>query len=448
MIFFIMRILKLVIILFIFLSAKAVATVIEDIKVKNNNRISKETIMTYGAIELKKDYNNDDINQILKNLYETNFFEDIEITIVGNILNIKVIENKIIQTVKIEGVKSKTVQKSLLENLFSKDKAPFLITRVKQDVQKIKNSLDTAGYYFSKVDSKIKENNNGTVDLVFNIDLGEKARISKIEFIGDKKIKNRTLRNVIISEESKFWKFISKNKFLNKNIIESDKRLLKTFYLNKGYYDVLIESSTVNYFDDNTFKLTYKINAGEKYVVNKALLELPIDYDKSNFDGVNKALNKLINENYSFNKISRVVDEIDKISLSREYDFINAEIIEKKVEKNKIDIIFKVKESEKFYIERINILGNNITHESVIRNALEVDEGDPFNQLLNAKSINNIKSLRIFKTVNSEVLEGNKENTKVININVQEKPTGEIALGAGVGSEGGTIGFSVSENNF
>ena len=140
MIFFIMRILKLVIILFIFHSAKAVATVIEDIKVKNNNRISKETIMTYGDIELKKDYNNDDINQILKNLYETNFFEDIEITIVGNILNIKVIENKIIQTVKIE-VKSKTLQKSILENLFSKDKAPFLITRVKQDVQKIKNSL-------------------------------------------------------------------------------------------------------------------------------------------------------------------------------------------------------------------------------------------------------------------------------------------------------------------
>ena len=94
MIFFIMRILKLVIILFIFLSAKAVATVIEDIKVKNNNRISKETIMTYGAIELKKDYNNDDINQILKNLYETNFFEDIEITIVGNILNIKLIDDK------------------------------------------------------------------------------------------------------------------------------------------------------------------------------------------------------------------------------------------------------------------------------------------------------------------------------------------------------------------
>ena len=448
MIFFIMRILKAIIVFILFFSVNSIAAVIDDIKVENNNRISKETIITYGDIKLNKDYDNNDINQILKNLYETNFFKDIEITIIGNTLNIKVVENKIIQTVRIEGVKSKTMQKAVLENLFSKDKSPFLINRVKQDVQKIKNSLDISGYYFSKVDSQIKQNSNDTIDLIFNIELGEKAKISKIEFIGDKKIKNRTLRNVIISEESKFWKFISKNKYLNENIIESDKRLLRTFYLNKGFYDVLIESSSVDYFDDNTFKLTYKITAGEKYLVNKAELELPIDYDESNFENVNKAISKLINENYSFNKISRVVDQIDKVSLSREYDFINAEIIEKKVDNNKIDIIFKVQESEKSYVERINIFGNNITHENVIRNALEVDEGDPFNKLLNAKSINNIKALRIFKKVDSEVIDGAQENTKIININVEEKPTGEIALGAGVGSEGGSIGFSVSENNF
>ena len=244
-----MKIFKIVILFILFFSANALATIINYINIENNNRISKETIITYGDIDLEKDYNNDDINQILKNLYDTNFFEDIEITITGNTLNIKVVENKIIQTVKIEGIKSKTMQKSILENLFSRDKSPFLLTRVKQDVQKIKTSLDMAGYYFSNVESKIKENVNDSVDLIFNIELGEKAKISKIEFIGDKKVKDKTLRNIIISEENKFWKFISKNKFLNKNIIESDKRLLRTFYLNKGYYDVVIESSSVNYFD-------------------------------------------------------------------------------------------------------------------------------------------------------------------------------------------------------
>ena len=424
------------------------AAVIENVKILNNERISKETIITYGDIKLNKDYDSKQINEILKNLYETNFFENIKLSIDNNLLIIDVVENKIIQNVIVEGLKSKTMTKQILENTFSKDKAPFLISKVKLDNKRIKSSLDMMGYYFSKVESKVVENSNNTIDLIFDINLGDKAKISKIEFIVDKKIKDRTLRSVIISEENKFWKFISNKKYLNKSILETDKRLLEKFYLNKGYYDVVIDSSTVDYFDNNTFKLTYKINAGEKYIVNNASLDLPIDYNKENFNDVSKYLNKLINKTYSFNMVSRVVEEIDKISLSREYDFINAEIIENKLDQNKIDIIFKVKESEKFYIERINVFGNNITQENVIRNSLEIDEGDPFNELLNAKSINNIKSLRIFKKVQSEIVEGGTPNTKIVNIEVEEKPTGEISIGAGVGSEGGSVGFAVSENNF
>jgi outer membrane protein insertion porin family len=292
------------------------------------------------------------------------------------------------------------------------------------------------------------ENNNDTVDLIININLGDKASIGKIEFIGDKKFKDRTLRNVIISEESKFWKFISKNKFINQNLIERDKRLLKNFYLNRGYYDVSIESTNASFQDNKKFKLIYKINSGEQYIINNTKLILPIDYDPINFQKLELKLSELNNELYSFSQISRVVEEIDKISLSREYDFINAEVIEKKVADNKIDIEFIIKETDKFYVERINIFGNNITQENVIRNSLEIDEGDPFNELLNAKSLNNLKSLNIFKEVKSNITDGDKINTKVINLEVTEKPTGEITLGAGVGSEGGSFGFGVTENNF
>ena len=336
----------------------------------------------------------------------------------------------------------------ILKNVFSKDKAPFLITKVKEDVDKIKISLNSIGYYFADVKTKTLDNSNNTIDLVFQINLGEKAKISKIEFIGDKKIKDRTLRNVIISEESRFWKFISKKKFLNKTLVERDRRLLKNFYLNKGYYDVSITSSDAEYFDNNTFKLTYRIDAGNQYTIKNASLELPTDYDKKNFENVEKILKKLINKKYSFRRIAKVVDEIDKVSLSRQFEFINAELIEKKVGDNQLNIVFKVKESEQFYVERINILGNNITHERVIRSALEIDEGDPFNELLNAKSINNLRSLNLFGNVNINVNEGENINTKVLDIEVQEKPTGEISVGAGYGSEGGTFGFSVSENNF
>ena len=442
---------KIALISFIFLVSifsYAYADIIDDIVVKNNNRISKQTIITYGKIELNKDYTLKDINQVFRNLYETDFFETLKIDIVGSQLVINVKENKILQSVSVKGVKSKSLTQKVLDNLYSKDKSSFLISKVKEDVDKIKNSLTEIGYYFAEVNAKTSENNNDTIDLIFEIKLGEKVKISKIEFLGDKKIKDRTLRNVIISEETKFWKFLSKKKYLNKSLIERDKRLMRNLYLDNGYYDVQITSQTVDFFNDNTFKLSYKIDAGLQYTVNSATLELPVNYEAKNFEKINKILKKMENEKYSFQSISKIVNEIDKISLSRQYEFINAEVIENKIDKDKLDIVFKIKESEQYYVERINITGNNITHENVIRNSLEIDEGDPFNELLNAKSINNLRSLNIFAFVKADISEGTNINTKVLDIEVKEKPTGEISLGAGYGSEGGTIGFAVSENNF
>ena len=440
-------IIKIIIIYYLSISS-SLSEIIKDIIVEGNNRISKQTILTYGNIKLDTNYDNEKINEVLKNLYSTDFFEDVSITKINDKLKIIIVENKIIQTTFIEGVKSNQIKNLILDTMYSKEKSPFIERKVADDINRIKNSIRNQGYYFAEVTSQIVVNDNNTVDLIININLGDKASIDKIEFIGDKKFKDRTLRNVIVSEENKFWKFLSKNKFINNNLIDRDKRLLENFYLNRGYYDVKIVSTNANFQSNNKFKLVYKITSGEQYTINNTKLILPIDYDPANFRKLELKLVELNNEIYSFSKISRIVEVIDKISLSREYDFINAEVIEKKVADNKIDIDFLIKESDKFYIERINIFGNNITQENVIRNSLEIDEGDPFNELLNAKSINNLRSLNIFKEVKSKITDGDNLNTKVIDIEVTEKPTGEITLGAGVGSEGGSIGFGVTENNF
>ena len=424
------------------------AEIINNIIVNNNERISLGTIKTYGKIEIGKDYSEDDLNQILKNLYETKFFKNISLKIDNQVLIIDLIENKLVQTIIIEGIKSTTIKNTILESLIIKEKAPFNESDISKDLSNIKRSLTSEGYYLSNIDSNIIENNNNTVNIVFNIDIGDKSKISIIEFTGDKIFKTKTLKNIITSEENKFWKFISRNKYLNEQKLLLDERLLKKFYLDNGYYDVKVNTSTATILDDNSFKLVFNINAGNLYTVNKTKLEIPIDYNLSNFNEVQKLLNELEGTLYSFSKISKIVKEIDKISLSREYDFINATILEDKLDNNKININFKVTESEKLYVERVNIFGNNITEESVIRSNLEVDEGDPFNELLHAKGLNNIKALNIFKTVNSETIEGSSPSSKIINIEVVEKPTGEISLGAGVGSDGGTVGFSVSENNF
>ena len=434
--------------LLFFLTIKSNATIINNVEVKNNNRISKETIITYGNIIIGKDYSQEDLNDIIKRLYQTNFFKNISLKLDDKTLILNIEENKIIQKVLVEGIKSETIKEKILENLFSKDKSPFLIEKINKDRLLILSSLNYLGYYLANVETRFVDNSNDTVDLIFDIELGNKSKISSIEFIGDKKFKNRVLRNVIISEESKFWKFITNNKFINKDRIDRDKRLLRNFYLNKGYFDVKIESANAKFTEDETFKLTFKINAGSIYTVNDIKLNLPIDYDETNFASVKKEMKKMVNKPYSLNQISKIVNEIDKISLSRQYDFINADLQENITSDNSLDIIINIKESEKFYVERINIFGNNITYENVIRDKLEIDEGDPYNELLNAKSVNNLRASGLFSNVTSNLEEGSSENSKIVNVEVTEKPTGEISVGAGAGSDGGSVAFSVSENNF
>ena len=146
-------------------------------------------------------------------------------------------------------------------------------------------------------------------------------------------------------------------------------------------------------------------------------------------------------------KINKLLNEIDKIALSGQYEFINAKIIEK-IDGNKINFEINISESEKFYVEKINISGNFNTLEEVIRNNLIIDEGDPFNEILFNKSVNEIQSLGIFKNVKSDVEEGSNPSYKIINLDVEERPTGEISISAGFGTDGETIGGGIKENNF
>ena len=206
------------------------ADIINDVQIKNNNRITKETIIAFGGIELGKDYSSEQLNDILLDLYSTNFFSDIKFNLQGDVLIVRVEERKIVQEIILNGVKAEKTKNSILKNLSVKEKSPYVNFLAKQDVKKIKNTLNSAGYYFNKVDVTMKDNDNETVDLIYNIELGEKALIKKIIFTGDKYYKDKKLKNVIVSEESKFWKFVSNKKYLNPDQINLDVRLLERFY--------------------------------------------------------------------------------------------------------------------------------------------------------------------------------------------------------------------------
>ncbi len=441
-----LKILKIIVFIF-FLTSYANSEVIKKVNVINNERISLETILVFSNIEIGKNYNLNELDQIIKDLYNTNFFSNVSLKLDNGILTIDVVENKIIQNLEIEGIKKKELVDILKKQLLLKDKNPFVEGFVEIDIERIQKILKNSGYYFSTVTDKIIENKNNTVNLIFEIVLGDKAYIQSIEFTGDKYYKDRLLRNIIVSEENRFWKFITNRKFINPANINLDKRLLKNYYLNKGHYQVKINDSTVELTENNNFKLQYNIDAGPKFKISKSTLILPDDYNEKDFIKIKNKLSNLEGENYSINKLNKIAKEVDKLTYRNDYEFLNASFNEKIAGKNEIELVFEIKEFKKKYLTKVNVFGNNITEEKVIRDNLEVDEGDPFNELLLAKSINNLKSLNIFGKVEYELISEDNDK-KVLNITVNEKPTGEIFASAGAGTQGSTIGFGVKENNF
>ena len=425
------------------------AEIVKNVKVDGNKRISQETILVLGQININDDYDDNKLNDILKNLYNSNFFSNIDISILNETLIINVTENPIIEDVRITGVKNKSVIKSLTENISLKNRVSFTDDLLNGDINLIKNILKTNGYYFSKIKPSIIENNElNSIEIEIEIDLGEKAKIKEITFIGDKKIKDKKLLEVIASEEHKFWKFISNKVFLNKSIIDLDVRLLENYYKNLGFYKAKVNNSFAEFDEKGFFKLIFNIDAGDQYFFNNLKLNLPDDYNPNDFENLNDIFSDLKNEKYSINDLNLILKEIDKIASERLYDFIDAKVEEEIIQENKINFTFNVVDSQKFYVERINILGNFQTIEEVVRNKLIVDEGDPLNSLLYNKSLDNIKSLRIFKNVKGEIKNGSNDNLKIIDIIVEEQPTGEIALAAGVGTSGSTIGGGINEKNF
>ena len=424
------------------------AEVVKKIVVKNNVRISTQNIINFSKIDLGQDINNRNLNDATKLLYETSFFNEIKVSLSDNVLTIYVEENKIVQNIEITGLSSEKVTESILDQLILKKKKPYNKTDAKTDITTIKKSLLAEGYYFASLTTLLNENENNTVDLIYEITTGKKVNIKSIKFTGNKVFKSNKLINVITSEESRFWKFISNKKYLDQRRIDLDQRLLKSFYLNNGYYDVNINSVDARLTNKKDFNLIFNIESGPLYKINDAKLLLPDDYDIKNFEKITEQLNEVKNTKYSQNKINKIAKLLDDVTLFREYEFITASISENVIDNNYIDIIFEVSESEKKYIETINILGNNVTEEKVIRNNLEVDEGDPYNKILTAKSINNLKSLGIFKNVKVDQKDSSDKNKTNLDITVEEKPTGEISLGAGYGTSGGTIGFGVTENNY
>ena len=435
------------ILLFTFKLSVVSSEIINEIRVEGNNRVSEKTVINFSDIKKGDDPTKKVLNSSLKKIYESNFFESVEFRFENNILIIKVLEYPVVQEIIINGIKAQKNIKKMKENMTLKEKNPFIESTVKNDLNQMLNIFKQSGYYFVKIDTKIEKNSNDTVNIIYDVDRGDKATIDKIKFIGDKKFKDRKLRSIITSEEDKPWKFISRRVYLDIERVNLDKRLLKNFFLDKGFYQVDITDAYSQILNQKDFELIYNINAGEKFYFGDFDIILPEDFDIKKFDDLNNFFIKIKDEYYSYKNIEKILDEIEKIALYQNYEFIDAKVIEK-INGNKIDFTFEIKDTEKLYVNKINILGNNITSEKFIRDQLIVDEGDPFNKILHNKSINKLRSKNLFSKVKSNIIDTENADQKDIDIIIEEKPTGELMAGAGYGTDGSTFSIGIRENNF
>jgi len=421
--------------------------IVNKIKIEGNVRISSETINIFSQVSIGDDIGLIEIDSILKKIYSTGFFEDVKINFQDNLLTIKVVENPIIQNITYDGIKAQKVKDVITKNLNLKDRYSFNETLLLEDKNQIINSLKSIGYYFADVQVFKKELEDNKVDITYRINLGNKAKIKKISFLGDKIFKDNKLKRLIISEEYKFWKVISGKKYLNSDIVELDTRLLRNYYLNNGFHNAKVNTSFAKLINDDAFELVFNIDAGNKFFFNDLNLNLPVDFENQNFIALDNIFKEIKNKPYSLILMEKIIEQIENITLNEEYRSISVSI-DKEIIENKININFNIEKSEEAYVERINIYGNNVTRESVIRNRFFIDEGDPYNEILKNKTLNEIRALNFFKSVNIDTEDGVNRGSKILNINVEEKPTGEIAALAGVGTTGNTVGFSVRENNF
>ena len=235
-----------------------------------------------------------------------------------------------------------------------KEKSSFIRSKLSKDIEIIKKIYSSVGYNFSKIETKFKKIDENNIDLIILVDRGNQTKISSIKFIGDKKIKDRRLRDIIASEEDKFYKFISKNTKFSQNLVDLDLRLLNNYYKSLGYYDVNITSNSAELNKDGNIDLIYSIDAGTRYSINKIVTNLDPTFDKNLFFSLNEEYDKFIGEFYSPFKVKELLEEIDLIIDKNNLQFIEHNV-EEIIDGSNITIKFNIFEGERKLVERIDV---------------------------------------------------------------------------------------------
>ncbi|MDE1900088.1 MAG: outer membrane protein assembly factor BamA [Alphaproteobacteria bacterium] len=428
--------------------AGAQSDVIQSIRVEGTERIEPETVISYLNLNKGDDATPDKINAALKSLYATGLFGNISLAMDNGTLVVHVAENPVLDRVTFEG--NDAISKDDLEKEVQlKARMVYTLPRVQRDVQRILDLYRKSGRFAATVDPKIVKLPQNRVDLVFEIHEGDRTGVRSIDFIGNNHFSASDLREVISTRETAWWRFFSSTDYYDPDRMNYDKELLRRFYLNAGYVDFRVVSAVAELTPDrNDFFVTFSLDEGPRYKFGK----ITIDSKIKGLDAatLRQYLDVHQGDWYSADKIEKSIAKMMAALGDHQYAF--ATVVpnpDRHKDTHTVDLNFTIKQGARVFVGRININGNTNTVDKVIRRQMLLAEGDPFNATALHKSEQNLKDLGFFSDVKVKPVDGAQPDRANIDVDVKEKSTGEVMIGAGYSSTDGPLGdFSISQHNF
>lgn len=421
---------------------------VERILVEGNERIETATILSYLPIHRGEAVTSERLDLAYETLFRTNLFSDVAIEVRGNDLVVRVTENPIINQVVFEGNDALTTDR-LREEVTVRPRSIFTRSRIQQDVARIIELYRRSGRIGATVTPQIVELPQRRVDLVFAIDEGPRTGVSRVTFLGNSEFSDSDLRDTIITEESRWYRFFASNNNYDPDRIEADREQLREFYRNRGYYDFRVVSAVAELNpEEENFNVTFTLEEGAQYrfgnlTVNTELRRLDPQF-----------LRQLIpirqGSIYSDTQVEGAVDTLTFAAGSAGFAFVDIRPEYTPNRQNRtIDVAFNVREGPRVYVERVDVVGNTRTLDRVIRRELLLSEGDAYNRVLVDRSRNALRALGFFRDVTIENSAGSAPDRTNVRVNVEEQPTGTLSFGIGFSSvDSFLIDAGIEERNF
>ncbi len=427
--------------------AQTTDDIIRDIRVEGNQRVEAETIESYLKVRRGDPFDPRRLDESLRSLFATGLFDDVSIEREGDVLVVRVVENPIINRVAFEGNK-RISDEELEAEVRLRPRTVYSRAAVQSAVERILELYRRNGRYAATVEPKIIELDQNRVDLVFEIKEGPLTKVCGITFIGNTKYSDSTLRGVIRTVESAWYRFFTSDDTYDPDRVEFDKELLRRFYQARGYAEFKVLSAVAELTPDGRcFYITFTVEEGPRYRFGKIAVDSRLrDLDPEQLRSfVTTEKGEIYNADEIENTVQALTDEVGKLG----YAFARIEPVQHIDRENRtVDITYRIDQGPRVYVERIDIKGNVRTLDSVIRREFRLAEGDPFNTVLLRRSIRRLRNLGFFEKVDVRTRQGSAPDRIIIDVEVAEKSTGSLSFGAGFSTADGPLAdIRLSEDN-